>query len=92
MYNIQDWCISRQIWWGHRLPVWYCKECFKNEDAEGKTGIIVAKEKPQKCPNCGSHDLAQDEDVLDTGFLPGSGRLLRSIGRISGKIQTTKMI
>lgn len=68
MYNIQDWCISRQIWWGHRLPVWYCKECFKNEDAEGKTGIIVAKEKPQKCPNCGSHDLAQDEDVLDTWF------------------------
>ncbi len=68
MYNIQDWCISRQIWWGHRLPVWYCKECFKNEDAEANAGIIVSKQKPEKCPHCGSHDLAQDEDVLDTWF------------------------
>ncbi|MFA6282008.1 MAG: valine--tRNA ligase [Candidatus Omnitrophota bacterium] len=68
MYNIQDWCISRQIWWGHRLPVWYCKECFKGEDAEGKAGIIVGKQKPEKCPCCGSKDLVQDKDVLDTWF------------------------
>ncbi len=59
MENIRDWCISRQIWWGHRIPVWYCKEC-------GKT--IVAEETPSECPYCRSFDMTQDEDVLDTWF------------------------
>ncbi len=60
MENIQDWCISRQIWWGHRIPVWYCenKEC----------PYIVEMEDPKVCPNCGSKNLRQDEDVLDTWF------------------------
>ncbi|KYH35570.1 valine--tRNA ligase [Clostridium tepidiprofundi DSM 19306] len=59
MENIQDWCISRQLWWGHRIPVWYCKECGD---------IIVSMEDPTKCPKCGSDNLKQDEDVLDTWF------------------------
>ncbi len=65
MENIQDWCISRQIWWGHRIPVYYCKNCqAKNPDR----GVIVAKVKPDHCPKCGSVGLTQDEDVLDTWF------------------------
>ena len=75
MENIRDWCISRQIWWGHRLPVYYCKECLKTgsqckvESVKCKEkGIIVAKVKPQKCPDCGGGDIYQDEDVLDTWF------------------------
>ncbi|RKY33514.1 MAG: valine--tRNA ligase [Candidatus Omnitrophota bacterium] len=71
MYNIQDWCISRQIWWGHRLPVYYCKRCQNNlsEDTLSDTqGIIVSKTRPPECPVCGSKDLVQDEDVLDTWF------------------------
>ena len=59
MDNIRDWCISRQIWWGHRIPVWYCDGC-------GKT--IVATEDPDACPGCGGTSLRQDEDVLDTWF------------------------
>ncbi|MFH1698026.1 MAG: valine--tRNA ligase [Candidatus Omnitrophota bacterium] len=59
MENIQDWCISRQIWWGHRIPVYYCKPCKQ---------IIVSRAKPEKCPSCGSNDICQDEDVLDTWF------------------------
>ena len=66
MDNIRDWCISRQIWWGHRIPVYYCKKCQKTTD--GKKGTIVARSKPQKCPDCGSTDIVQDEDVLDTWF------------------------
>jgi valyl-tRNA synthetase len=58
MYNIRDWCISRQLWWGHRIPAWYC-ECGE---------IIVARETPSKCPRCGSAKLKQDPDVLDTWF------------------------
>lgn len=58
MENIRDWCISRQLWWGHRIPVYYC-EC-------GET--VVAAEKPAKCPKCGNAELNQDEDVLDTWF------------------------
>src|SRR6056297_3151014 len=57
--NIRDWCISRQLWWGHRIPAYYCQEC--NE-------LIVSKDEPKKCKNCGSSNLKQDEDVLDTWF------------------------
>ena len=59
MENIRDWCISRQLWWGHRIPAWYCDEC-------GET--IVAREAPAACPKCGCTHLHQDEDVLDTWF------------------------
>lgn len=59
MENIRDWCISRQLWWGHRIPAWYCDEC-------GET--IVAAEEPAVCPACGSNRLTQDEDTLDTWF------------------------
>lgn len=59
MENIQDWCISRQLWWGHRVPVWYCKDCGE---------IIVSVDEPTKCTKCSSASLKQDEDVLDTWF------------------------
>ena len=59
MENIQDWCISRQLWWGHRIPAYYCQECGE---------VIVSKEKPHKCTKCGSTNLKQDEDTLDTWF------------------------
>jgi valyl-tRNA synthetase len=92
MRNIKDWCISRQIWWGHRIPAWYCKKCDNGiletsirvgaavEDGaiplgnENITTIaihakpIVQREEPQKCPHCGSTELIQDPDVLDTWF------------------------
>ncbi|MFA6350684.1 MAG: valine--tRNA ligase, partial [Candidatus Omnitrophota bacterium] len=74
MENIQDWCISRQIWWGHRLPVYYCRKCAENGKSQipnpksQNSGVIVAKIKPDKCPECGSKDIYQDEDVLDTWF------------------------
>ncbi len=57
--SIKDWCISRQLWWGHRIPVWYCEDC-------GET--IVAREDPTECPKCGSKHLRQETDVLDTWF------------------------
>jgi len=68
MNNIQDWCISRQIWWGHRLPVYYCLDCRRDLEQDSKVGIIVSKIKPKKCPKCSSENLKQDEDVLDTWF------------------------
>ena len=57
--NIRDWCISRQLWWGHRIPAYYCEECGE---------IVVAKEAPKSCPKCGCSHLKQDEDTLDTWF------------------------
>ena len=57
--NIKDWCISRQIWWGHRIPAYYCDECGE---------FVVAKEAPEKCPHCGCTHFTQDEDTLDTWF------------------------
>ncbi|MCM8826311.1 MAG: valine--tRNA ligase [Candidatus Omnitrophica bacterium] len=69
MYNIKDWCISRQIWWGHRLPVYYCKECYQEENSrERSKGVIVSVEEPKYCPDCGSKKILQDSDVLDTWF------------------------
>ena len=59
MENIRDWCISRQLWWGHRIPVWYCKDCGK---------MIVSRTDVTECPDCCSHNLEQDPDVLDTWF------------------------
>jgi len=62
MENIQDWCISRQLWWGHRIPVWYCDECGK---------MTVKREDPTECEFCHSKKIRQDEDVLDTWFSSG---------------------
>ena len=62
MENIHDWCISRQLWWGHRIPVWYCQEC--NE-------LIVSAEEPATCTHCNAAKLVQDSDVLDTWFSAG---------------------
>lgn len=62
MENIRDWCISRQLWWGHRIPAWYCDECGE---------VIIEEQDPTKCPKCGCHELHQDEDVLDTWFSSG---------------------
>ena len=78
--GIRDWCISRQIWWGHQIPVWYCEDCLKKSPVarrpspeEGtkekrQKGIIVSRETPKKCPDCGGTELKQDPDVLDTWF------------------------
>ena len=60
--NIRDWCISRQLWWGHRIPVWYCDDCGK---------MTVAREDPAECQHCHSKKIRQDEDVLDTWFSSG---------------------
>ncbi len=57
--GIRDWCISRQLWWGHRIPAYYCEECGE---------MVVAKEMPEKCPKCGCTHMKQDEDTLDTWF------------------------
>ena len=57
--NIRDWCISRQLWWGHRIPAYYCDECGE---------VVVARQKPEKCPKCGHTHFTQDPDTLDTWF------------------------
>ncbi len=67
MEDIKDWCISRQIWWGHRIPVWYCLK-MQNDECRKRKGIIVSRNTPEKCPYCDSSELRQDEDVLDTWF------------------------
>lgn len=59
MFNLQDWCISRQIWWGHRIPVWYCRACEQ---------LTVSRKDPLACDHCDSQDIYQDTDVLDTWF------------------------
>ncbi|MEZ5170279.1 MAG: valine--tRNA ligase [Acidimicrobiia bacterium] len=59
MENLRDWCVSRQIWWGHRIPAWYCNDCSE---------VIVTTEDPASCPSCAGRDLHQDDDVLDTWF------------------------
>ena len=67
MEDIKDWCISRQIWWGHRIPVWYCQK-MQNAKCKMQNGVIVSRDVPQVCPYCSSEELIQDEDVLDTWF------------------------
>ncbi|HLI03669.1 MAG TPA: valine--tRNA ligase [Terracidiphilus sp.] len=62
MHNIHDWCISRQLWWGHRIPAWHCAACHK---------ITVARQDPAACAHCGSKEIAQETDVLDTWFSSG---------------------
>jgi valyl-tRNA synthetase len=62
MENIHDWCISRQLWWGHRIPAWHCAACHK---------ITVARQDPTKCSHCGSTEITQETDVLDTWFSSG---------------------
>jgi valyl-tRNA synthetase len=68
MENVHDWCISRQLWWGHRIPVYYCNECYDPDKADSEQGIMVSETKPERCASCGSTDIYQDEDVLDTWF------------------------
>src|ERR1700674_1510676 len=62
MRNIHDWCISRQLWWGHRIPAWHCGACGE---------ITVARDTPTACSHCGSADIVQETDVLDTWFSSG---------------------
>lgn len=62
LYNIRDWCISRQLWWGHRIPAYTCKKCGK---------LVVALDMPDVCPDCGGMEFVQEEDVLDTWFSSG---------------------
>ena len=77
MENIKDWCISRQIWWGHQIPAWYCKACDSESLIAAADGDyilsrdarpIVARQAPERCPTCGGAELVQDPDVLDTWF------------------------
>jgi valyl-tRNA synthetase len=80
MENIKDWCISRQIWWGHQIPAWYCKSCDGANLIAGADGDyrltkdaqpFVSRQTPESCPQCGGKDLIQDPDVLDTWFSSG---------------------
>jgi valyl-tRNA synthetase len=80
MENIKDWCISRQIWWGHQIPAWYCKTCERGNIIEAEAGgyrlarearPTVSREAPAQCPVCGGREWVQDPDVLDTWFSSG---------------------
>ncbi len=79
MENIREWCISRQLWWGHRIPAWYCRRCNQNSLIESTHGIaimadakpIVGYEAPKSCPDCQGQGFVQDPDVLDTWFSSG---------------------
>lgn len=77
MYEIRDWCISRQLWWGHRIPVWYCQDCGH---------INVSVEDIEHCGNCGSKNIKQDEDVLDTWFHQPFGLFQHLAGQMKQKI------
>src|SRR5207249_5226204 len=78
--SIRDWCVSRQLWWGHQIPAWYCAGCDSAAIKRSAGGVvigqgakpIVAMEKPAKCPRCGGSELVQDPDVLDTWFSSGT--------------------
>ena len=89
MNNIHDWCISRQLWWGHRIPAWHCAACHK---------ITVARVDPTACAHCGSEEITQETDVLDTwfssGLLPVSvfGWPNLDVRRIHAPISTTLSI
>ncbi|OIO51489.1 MAG: valine--tRNA ligase [Parcubacteria group bacterium CG1_02_58_44] len=87
MDNLHDWCVSRQIWFGHRIPVWYCRSCYVEQNAPervgdssgyervGQAGVIASIEPPSACPQCGATDLSQlvqDTDTLDTWFSSGT--------------------
>jgi valyl-tRNA synthetase len=67
--NIRDWCISRQLWWGHRIPVWYCGKCGE---------MTVSRTDPTVCSKCGSAEIEQDSDVLDTWFSSGLWPILHA--------------
>lgn len=70
--NLRDWCISRQIWYGHRVPVWYCQKCNPNHEVGKNKDMIVMREMPRKnCQTCGEFDWEQDPDTLDTWFSSG---------------------
>ncbi|MGO9066489.1 MAG: valine--tRNA ligase [Myxococcaceae bacterium] len=62
MHNIHDWCVSRQLWWGHQIPAYFCQDCGPEAPP------VVARSRPERCPRCGGAHLVQDEDVLDTWF------------------------
>ncbi|HYX92103.1 MAG TPA: valine--tRNA ligase, partial [Myxococcaceae bacterium] len=68
MRHIHDWCISRQIWWGHQIPAWYCRACSPDLRDLSRVRPIVAREQPARCEECGGGELVQDPDVLDTWF------------------------
>ena len=89
--NIRDWCISRQLWWGHRIPIWHCADCKEMVPAlDSRVEIVDGRARaasvPTKCPKCGGSKLTQDTDVLDTWFSSGFGRSRRWAGRTIPRI------
>jgi valyl-tRNA synthetase len=89
MENLYDWCISRQLWWGHRIPAWYCgnAKCVHSREYSGGEPI-VARSTPEKCPDCGDAKLEQESDVLDTWF--SSALLPFTVWGWPSKDETTK--